>query len=65
MIDMNGPDIQTGHQVKALVLEDVNSWRNDKERCLQGAVQVYTTIVSFKCWRINAGESAFLKNKIK
>jgi hypothetical protein len=46
------PDIQAGHQVKALILEVVNSWRNYKKRCLQGAVQVNTR-VSFKCWRIH------------
>ena len=81
------PDIQAGHQVKALILEAVNSWRNYKKRCLQGAVQVNTTIVSFKemcrctlqypsragertivsfkCWRINARASAFFKKKKK
>ncbi len=32
MIDMNGPDIEAVDEVKALILEPVNAWKNYKER---------------------------------
>ena len=32
MIDMNGPDIQAMHEVKTLILESVNLWKNYKYR---------------------------------
>ena len=32
MIDMNGPDIEAVDEVKALILEAVNSWKNYKKR---------------------------------
>ena len=28
MIDMNGPDIQEVHEVKEIILESVNEWKN-------------------------------------
>ena len=31
-IDMNGPDIEAGDKVKALILESVNAWKNYKKR---------------------------------
>ena len=31
MIDMNGPDIQTVDEVKELILESVNVWKNYKK----------------------------------
>ena len=40
MIDINGPDIQAVHEVKALILESVNAWKNYKRAgCRQGAVK--------------------------
>jgi hypothetical protein len=30
--DMNGPDIEAVDEVKALILEPVNAWKNYKER---------------------------------
>jgi hypothetical protein len=32
MIDMNGPDIEAVDEVKALILESVNAWKNYKKR---------------------------------
>ena len=32
MIDLNGPDIETVDEVKALILESVNAWKNYKMR---------------------------------
>jgi hypothetical protein len=32
MIDMNGPDIETVDEVKSLILESVNVWKNYKKR---------------------------------
>ena len=32
MIDMNGPDIQAVHEVKALFVESVTAWKNYKKR---------------------------------
>ena len=32
MIDLNGPDIETVDEVKKLILESVNSWKNYKKR---------------------------------
>ena len=40
MIDLSGPDIVAVDEVKALILESGNAWKNDKMRCRQGAVQV-------------------------
>ena len=40
MIDLSGPDIEAVDEVKALILESGNAWKNDKMRCRQGAVQV-------------------------
>ena len=37
MIDTNGPDIQAEDQVKALILEAVNAWRNYKKRVTSGS----------------------------
>jgi hypothetical protein len=31
MIDMNGPDIEAVDEVKALILESVNAWKNYKK----------------------------------
>jgi hypothetical protein len=31
MIDMNGLDIEAVDEVKALILESVNAWKNDKK----------------------------------
>jgi len=33
MIDMNGPDTHALDEVKALILESVNEWKNYKNRC--------------------------------
>ena len=32
MIDMNAPDIEAVEEVKAIILESVNVWKNYKER---------------------------------
>ena len=32
MIDMNGPDIEAVDEVKALILESVNAWKDYKKR---------------------------------
>ena len=43
MIDLNGPDIEAVDEVKEVILESVNVWKNSKKRmlrCHQGAVQV-------------------------
>jgi hypothetical protein len=40
MVGMDGPDIQAVNEVKALILESVNAWKNLQEGCRQGAVQV-------------------------
>ncbi len=32
MIDMNGPDIEAVDEVKSLILESVNAWKNYKKR---------------------------------
>jgi hypothetical protein len=32
MIDLNGPDIEAVDEVKALILESVNTWKNYKKR---------------------------------
>ena len=32
MIDLNGPDIKAVDEVKALILESVNSWKNYEKR---------------------------------
>ena len=32
IIDLNGPDIEAADEVKALILESVNAWKNYKKR---------------------------------
>ena len=43
MIDLNGPDIEAVDEVKEVIMESVNAWKNSKKRMLrfrQGSVQV-------------------------
>ena len=39
MIDMNGPDIEVVEEVKVLILEYVDVWKNYKKRWFQGVVK--------------------------
>jgi hypothetical protein len=39
MIDMNGPGIETVDEVKALILESVNVWKNFKKRVPSRGIQ--------------------------
>ena len=40
MIDLNGPDIEAVDEVKALILESVNAWKNYKKRIPSRSTEV-------------------------
>jgi hypothetical protein len=75
MIDLNGPDIEAVDEVKVLILESVNTWKNYKKRMpsrisagvtrpsrrAQGRSNVYSQLSGFEDVGFNDSEEQRLE----